>query len=249
MVQILQSYLQQEETFIAFGRVHIVSIMISLILIIMVPYVSWRYFSKKQQDICALFLVWFVCLVEPIKIGMEVIGGTFDISTDLPLHLCRFVSLLLPVLYYTKNLVLFNVLFYWSLSGALQSILTPTIDHPYYHFLYLKYWITHSGAILCLIYMLVIYRLRPLLYGVLHAFIATNIFIVFSVFVNIVLKSNYFYVCYKPSVPTLLDYLGPWPWYLLLGDLVALIHFFAAYFVYAFFSKFVYEKYFFSKKV
>ena len=33
--------------------------------------------------------------------------------------------------------------------------------------------------------------------------------------VNHVLDTNYLFIAYKPLTPSLLDWLGPWPWYLL----------------------------------
>ena len=39
--------------------------------------------------------------------------------------------------------------------------------------------------------------------------------------------ANYLYLRSKPAAPTLLDVMGPWPWYVLAAGLVALVLFFA----------------------
>jgi uncharacterized membrane protein YwaF len=39
--------------------------------------------------------------------------------------------------------------------------------------------------------------------------------------VNLLIGSNYMQLAYKPNFPTLLDYLAPWPWYILELELIA----------------------------
>jgi Predicted integral membrane protein len=76
--------------------------------------------------------------------------------------------------------------------------------------------------------------------SVWKAMIALNIFLLLLLGVNLLLDANYFCLCGKPTneigdhVPSLLDYLGPWPWYILVAEFVALAHFIIAYAPFAF---------------
>ena len=52
-----------------------------------------------------------------------------------------------------------------------------------------------------------------------------NIYLVIVTSINFLLGSNYMYTLRKPATASLLDHMGPWPWYILSGELVGLAMF------------------------
>jgi uncharacterized membrane protein YwaF len=52
--------------------------------------------------------------------------------------------------------------------------------------------------------------------------IGTHLYIVVIGSINMLLGSNYMFLSGKPSMVTLLDVLGPWPWYLAWIEVIGL---------------------------
>ena len=50
-----------------------------------------------------------------------------------------------------------------------------------------------------------------------------NIYMVIIFGVNMVLGSNYLFIAHKPETPSLIDVLGPWPWYILSLEAIAIV--------------------------
>ena len=59
--------------------------------------------------------------------------------------------------------------------------------------------------------------------GVLRAWLLANVFAALLIPLNGALGTNYMFVSHKPDTPSLLDVMGPWPWYILVGSLVGLV--------------------------
>ena len=57
----------------------------------------------------------------------------------------------------------------------------------------------------------------------------TNLYAALMLLLNHLWGTNYGYLAHKPSQASLLDYCGPWPWYLLSMEVVALGFFFICY--------------------
>ena len=85
--------------------------------------------------------------------------------------------------------------------------------------------------------------MRPTIHSLWKSFVALNIFLILAVIANLIMDANYFWICGKPTtpmgehVPSILDFMGPWPWYILSAEFVAIFHFFLAYSPFYFLNK------------
>ena len=80
--------------------------------------------------------------------------------------------------------------------------------------------------------------MEPSIVGLKNSFIGLNLFLIISFISNIFLDANYFWIMGKPPAGSLLDYMGPWPWYILTAQFVALAHFGLAYIIFILIKKY-----------
>ena len=225
-------YLNDYEPFHLFGISHWISIILFFLAAFFLPFFAKKFFSRSLKNITSYFLVFFVFINFPIWVLLEIIAGSFDLKPHLPLHLCRFANLALPFAVLNKNGVLFQVLFYWGVSAMFQAIFTPDITHDFPHFHYFRFIAAHHLLVITIIYYVVVFDFKPTISGLKSAFIALNVFLIIVLIFNMIFESNYFWLMDKPPAGSLLDLMGPWPWYIFVGEFVALLHFYAAYFLY-----------------
>lgn len=64
---------------------------------------------------------------------------------------------------------------------------------------------------------------RPTWTSVGRTMLWLNILIVVVIPVNAITVANYMFLARKPATVSLLDFLGPWPWYILSLEVVALV--------------------------
>ena len=222
-------YMYQSGEFRIFGLSHLLGIFLFLIIVVALPILAKYKFNKSLQLQIGKWLGWLVFANYIAWVLLEIIGGSFDMKLHLPFHLCRMANLLLPIVMLYRHKYTYEILYFWGLSGMFQGLITPDITNDFPHFHYFRFWLGHNGLIIALIYATVVYGMRPSMDGIKKAFIALNVFFGVAIIANLILDANYFWICGKPPIASLLDYMGPWPWYILSGEVVALIHFGLAY--------------------
>lgn len=148
----------------------------------------------------------------------QIVNGIWNVAYSLPLHLCTFSVPLSALMLVTRNYRLYEVLYFWGFAGGTQALLTPDLTASGYnfpHFVYWIFWTSHGVVLWAVVFATAAWAYRPTAQSILRVAVITNLFVLVVAPVNWLTGGNYLYIARKPEFPSLLDYLGPWPWYIL----------------------------------
>lgn len=155
--------------------------------------------------------------------GRQLTGGVWMFPRDLPLQLCDVVVLLMAwALCQPHRPRVTEVAYCWGLVATSQALLTPDLPPVVSAYTCWKFFLTHGGVIVGAVYLAAGLGWRPSRGAAWRVWGATNLYAAGIGLFNLATGANKLYLCAQPLRPSLLDYLGPWPWYILSMELLAL---------------------------
>jgi hypothetical integral membrane protein (TIGR02206 family) len=86
----------------------------------------------------------------------------------------------------------------------------------------LQFYATHDLVVLAALFLIVGLGLHPRPGSVRRIFLLTLAFTVAIALIDLVTGGNYMYLRRVPAGGSLLSLMGPWPWYIVVGAVVAL---------------------------
>ena len=181
--------------------------------------------SIQKQDLVGNIFSFSLSFTIISWTWLKIYLNGFDIKEDLPFHLCNIIALLLPVFSLTKSKTIYEIIFFWVLAGTSHSVITPDLVNGFPNFIFFKYWYVHAGLIIFIFYATIVYGFKPNLKSVFKSFMALQLYIGLMILVNYVTEANYFYTNRKPIGATALDYLGEWPAYIFVAELIMIPYF------------------------
>lgn len=207
-----------------FSAPHLIALFI--VFLLCAALAACRGFFKKEMSKKAFRYIFaaFIALQQASIYIWYAVSGEWSFQFTLPLQLCDLSLFLSIAVLLTKHQLLFELLYYWGMGGAIQAILTPAIGgHTFPHFVFYQFFVSHCAILLSCIYMIAVEKFTPSPQSVLRTFIITNLYAFFILPVNHFTGGNYLFLSWKPVGGSLLDFLGPWPWYILSLEVVALL--------------------------
>jgi len=136
-------------------------------------------------------------------------------AQPLPLQLCDVAVLVAAAALWTRRQLLVEVTYFWALAGTLQALLTPELPQHFPTYPYFQYYIAHGGTVGAALILVVGLRMAPRPWSVAWVAGITIAYTALVGLVDAVTGADYMFLRAKPDTPTLLDDLGPWPWYIL----------------------------------
>jgi hypothetical integral membrane protein (TIGR02206 family) len=146
----------------------------------------------------------------------------FSLGQSLPLQLSDLLRLVAGYALWSRRWWAVALTYYWGLTLNPQALLTPDVHPDVAPALELaSYWIQHIVVMWVPIYLTWGLGLRPSWRGYRVALAVTLGWAATTVLINTALGTNYGYLNRKPAGGSLLDVMGPWPWYLVAALLAA----------------------------
>ena len=111
--------------FIPFSGQHILTSTIVITLGTMLIYWAKKK-SEKIQFLTGNVLASLISLTVIFGTILNIYNPDFNYQEDLPLHLCSFLALIIPILSFTRKYIYYEIFFFLILAGTLQSLITPS---------------------------------------------------------------------------------------------------------------------------
>jgi len=212
-----------------FSNEWIINTLVSLVVILTLLLIG-RISSYNQRLNLAKGIAVLLIISTITEHSRNIINGYWNISENLPLHLCGISNLIACFILFTKrNKVLFEFLFYAGIIGGIQAFLTPQINNfDGSFFEYFSYHFAHGGIIFLPIFMYLYLNYELTKFSWLRVVLYLNIVLAFVMPLNFQIDSNYMYLAYPPNVNNPLI-LGEWPYYILYWEFIIVIFTYTTY--------------------
>ena len=213
------------------GVPHIVALALTIVLPIALSVLVRRVDSSVVANmVCYLLAATLIVNEIGVWIYRAVTVKSFGVflQSHLPLHICGVALFVVVLALLCRNQILYEIGYFWGIVGTLNAVLTPQLGVGFPHYRFFQYFIVHGGIVVGVLFATWGLRMRPTLKGLLRAFLLANLYMVVIAGINLLLKSNYMFICEPPDTKSPF-FFAPWPWYILILDGVALILFFVVY--------------------
>lgn len=145
----------------------------------------------------------------------------------LPLELCDAALLLAVFTLLWPGRAPAETVYFWAGSGTLLAMLTPELPWSFPRWEFVVFFGLHGLVLVAALVLVFGLGLRPRPGAPCRVFGITAGWATLVGLVNLALGTNFMYLRHKPVVATPLDWMGPWPVYIGVAGVLALVLFHA----------------------
>jgi hypothetical integral membrane protein (TIGR02206 family) len=219
--------------FVLFSTSHWVAI-----ILIVLFNLSFLYLRRNPGEKIRIRLRYGMAAVLIINESLwhiwNLVTGQWTLQTMLPLHLCSLFVFLSAYMLVRRSYPIYEFAYFLGIGGAMQAILTPDLGiYDFPHFRYFQVFVSHGLIVSAPIYLTLVEGWRPTWRSLGRVLVWSNVYMLFVGAVNWLVGGNYMFIAHKPETASLIDVLGPWPWYIFSLEAVGFVLFFLLYLPFA----------------
>ena len=206
-----------EVEFSNFTLAHFAPILFAIGIIYLIYRCRDKLRSSKQETSLRYVLAFLMILSEMSYYWRLVAIPALEPNPidHLPITVCGWAVVFCSYMVIGKTQSLFDISYFWLLSGTVFALLTPTplqFAGPT-RFRYYQFWAEHTLPYIAVFYMIFVHGFRPTIKSAVRSYIALFVLAVIAYWVNTMLPgANYLYMARPESAPSVLDILPPIHW-------------------------------------
>lgn len=205
----------EEIEFTNFSLAHFLPIILMIAVIICFKVFSDKIANYKNERIFR-YIIAFGLIFSEMSYYWRLIAvpslGPNPID-HLPITVCGWAVVFCSYMVIGKSQTLFDISYFWLLSGTVFALLTPTVISytGITRFRYYQFWAEHTLGYIAIFYMIFIHKMRPTIKSALKSYIALIVLAVIAYFSNRMLGkgANYLFMARPEDTPSVLDILPP----------------------------------------
>lgn len=217
MIDFLKYFLGEGETaeFSNFTFAHFLPILVAAALIFLI----WRFrenIQNMKNEVVFRYILAFGMIFSEMSYYWRLIAvpslGPNPVD-HLPITVCGWVAVFGSYMLIGKSQTLFDISYFWSLTGSVFALITPTVityTGPT-RFRYYQFWAEHLLCFVAIFYMIFVHKMRPYKKSCVKAYVALITLAFIAYFTNQMIGpgANYLFMAKPEDTPSILDILPP----------------------------------------
>jgi hypothetical integral membrane protein (TIGR02206 family) len=204
-----------------FSTPHLAALAVGLVLCVLAIWLPRRHGGRWEAPAARALALLVLCAWAGEYV-VDACEGVWSVRYTLPLQLTDAISIATVLALWTRRQLLVELVYFLALSASLQATVTPDLAHDFPSVFYFTYFVYHLGAIVAACYLVFGAGLLPRRSSVWMAFAVAWAWAGIAAIGCLATGGNYMFLREKPEQGSLLNAMGPWPWYILAASLVGL---------------------------
>ena len=203
-----------EPEFALFTLAHFAPVLV-MILTILIIRKNQNAIRESRHEVKLRYILAFALIISDMAYYWRLAGAPWlsgGPAESLPIGVCGWAAIFCSFMLVGKCQSLFDIVYFWLLSGSLFALITPTpltYTGPT-RFRYYQFWGDHILSYIAVFYMIFVHRMRPTVKAAVKSFCALVVMCFIAYWVNTMIPgANYLFLARPEAAPSVLDILPP----------------------------------------